>query len=86
MFDILPLHGVLLPGQSQQVQFTFYGHSGIATDVTAACRVEGGPTYQIRLSGEASDVQYRFSRTHIDLGKQVHVMADTRFASLALLY
>ena len=53
------------------MQFTFYGHAGIATEAIAACRVEGGPTYQIRLSGEASEVQYHFSRTEIDLGKQV---------------
>ena len=71
IFDILPLHGTLLPGQSQQMQFTFYGHTGVATEVIAACRVEGGPTYQLRLSGEASGIQYRFSRTHINLGKQV---------------
>ncbi len=73
IFDILPLHGVLEPGTSQQVQFSFYGHSGVATEVTAACRVEGGPTYQLRLSGEASEVQYRFSRKWIDLGKAVSV-------------
>ena len=71
VFDILPLHGLLLPGQSQQVQFTFYGHAGIATEVTAVCRVEGGPAYQLRLSGEASGVEYRFSSRHIDLGKKV---------------
>ena len=71
VFDILPLHGTLLPGQSQQVQFTFYGHKGVATDVMAVCQVEGGPTYQVRLSGEASGVQYRFSRTHINMGQQV---------------
>ena len=71
VFDILPLHGTLLPGQSQQVQFTFYGHTGVATDVMAVCRVEGGPTYQVRLSGEASGVQYRFNRTNINMGQQV---------------
>ena len=71
VFDILPLHGLLLPGQSQQVQLTFYGHAGIATEVMALCRVEGGPTYQLRLSGEASGVEYRFSSRHIDLGKKV---------------
>ena len=71
VFDILPLHGLLLPGQSQQVQFTFYGHAGITTEVTAVCRVEGGPAYQLRLSGEASGMEYRFSSRHIDLGKKV---------------
>ena len=76
IFDILPLHGVLQPGQSQQVQFSFYGHSGVATEVTAACRVEGGPTYQLRLSGEASEVQYKFSHKQIELGKPVSQLCD----------
>ena len=71
MFDILPLHGTLLPGESQQVQFTFYGHTDLATECMAVCKVEGGPAYQIRLIGEASLVQYRFSSKYIDFGKQV---------------
>ena len=71
MFDILPLHGTLLPRESQQIQFTFYGYADIATECMAVCKVEGGPTYQIRLSGEASNVQYKFNCKHIDFGKQV---------------
>ena len=78
MFDILPLHGVLPPGQSQQAQFTFYGHADIATEVIAACKVEGGPTYQLRLSGDASNVQYKFSTKHIDLGQQVRMLISHR--------
>lgn len=73
VFDILPLHGVLQPGQSEEVQFTFHGHTGIATEVMAVCRVEGGPAYQLRLMGESSIVEYRISRTHIEVGKQVIV-------------
>ena len=72
IFDILPLHGTLLPGESQEVQFTFYGYTGIATECVAACKVDGGPTYQVRLSGEASNVQYRFNHKCIDFGQQVH--------------
>ena len=71
MFDILPLHGVLQPGETQQVQFTFYGHAGIATEVLAACKVKGGPVYQLRLKGEASEVQYKFNTKKIDLGHVV---------------
>ena len=71
MFDILPLHGVLQPGETQQVQFTFYGHAGITTEVMAACKVEGGPVYQLRLAGEASEVQYKFDTKMIDFGHHV---------------
>ena len=86
MFDILPLHGVLQPGETQQVQFTFYGHAGIATEVVAGCKVEGGPVYQLRLKGEASDVQYKFNTKKIDLGNivsgiSVHVIAHNMCVS-----
>lgn len=73
VFDILPLHGTLQPGQREEVQFTFHGHTGIATEVTAVCRVEGGPVYRLRLMGESSMVQYKISRTHIEVGKQVSI-------------
>lgn len=82
MFDILPLHGVLQPGETQQVQFTFYGHAGIATEVCAACKVEGGPVYQLRLSGEASEVQYKFSAKKIDLG---HIVSLTAMVSWLII-
>ena len=75
------------------MQFTFYGYADIATECMAACKVEGGPTYQIRLSGEASNVQYRFSHKHIDFGKQVHVNINVlvcihahAYTNLALKY
>ena len=77
VFDILPLHGGLQPGESETVQFTFHGHTGIATEVTAVCRVEGGPAYQLRLMGESSLVQYRISTTHIEVGKQVIIAGCT---------
>ena len=34
----------------------------------AACKVEGGPVYQLRLSGEASEVQYKFNTKKINFG------------------
>uniref|UniRef100_G1MRN0 HYDIN axonemal central pair apparatus protein n=1 Tax=Meleagris gallopavo TaxID=9103 RepID=G1MRN0_MELGA len=54
VFDILPLHGELQPGESQQVTFTFFGHANLVVHITALCEVQGGPTYEVMLSGEAS--------------------------------
>ena len=85
MFDILPLHGVLQPGESQQVQFTFYGHAGIATEVMAACKVEGGPVYQLRLVGEASEVQYKFDTKKIDFGHHVSQIHNVMFVAVIVL-
>ena len=73
MFDILPLYGTLKPGDTEQVTFTFFGHQDTTSVAKAICEVEGGPTYEVMLKGEASLVQYRFDCLHIDYGKQVRV-------------
>ncbi|KAM6409238.1 hydrocephalus-inducing protein homolog [Rhynochetos jubatus] len=71
VFDILPLYGVLQPGESQRVTFTFFGHANIVAQVMALCSVEGGPTYEIVLSGEASLINYLLDITEIDCGLQL---------------
>ncbi|XP_054856814.1 hydrocephalus-inducing protein homolog [Eublepharis macularius] len=71
VFDILPLYGILQPDESQQMSFTFYGHANIVARVRALCEVEGGPTYEIMLSGEASLVSYAFDSKEIDYGLQL---------------
>ncbi|XP_074055255.1 hydrocephalus-inducing protein homolog isoform X3 [Macrotis lagotis] len=76
VFDILPLYGVLPPFTSHQVSFSFYGHCDIIARVKALCEVEGGPTYEITLKGEASLVSYKFDTNEINYGLQLfdHVM------------
>lgn len=68
VFDILPIHGELAPGASSFIHYSFYGHSDITADVVAACKVEGGPTYEVQLSGEASKMYYKFSQKTVDFG------------------
>ncbi|XP_074007853.1 hydrocephalus-inducing protein homolog [Numenius arquata] len=70
VFDILPLYGLLQPGESQRVTLTFFGHANIVARVMALCRVEGGPTYEVMLSGEASLINYLLDVTEIDCGLQ----------------
>ncbi|XP_065519826.1 hydrocephalus-inducing protein-like, partial [Lathamus discolor] len=71
VFNILPLHGELQPGQSQRVSFSFFGHANTVSQVTALCRVEGGPSYEVALRGEASCISYLLDTTEIDCGLQV---------------
>ncbi|XP_021488188.2 hydrocephalus-inducing protein homolog [Meriones unguiculatus] len=71
VFDILPLYGVLQPYSSHQISFTFYGHCDITARAKALCEVEGGPTYEIILKGEASLVSYSFDTTNINYGLQL---------------
>lgn len=70
------MHGELAPGASSHIHFSFYGHSDITADVVAACKVDGGPTYELQLCGEASKMHYRFSQKTVDFGAilydQVH--------------
>uniref|UniRef100_A0A2C9LDN5 Uncharacterized protein n=1 Tax=Biomphalaria glabrata TaxID=6526 RepID=A0A2C9LDN5_BIOGL len=54
VFDILPLYGCLQPGDTEQVTFTFFGHADIWGQVKAVCEVDGGPTYELTMMGEAS--------------------------------
>ncbi|XP_074644164.1 hydrocephalus-inducing protein homolog [Tubulanus polymorphus] len=72
VFDILPLYGHLAPGDTEQVTLTFFGHADIWSKAKAICEVEGGPTYEIDLKGEASLVEYRFDCTDIDYEKQMY--------------
>lgn len=58
VFDILPMHGYLEPGEQQIVTVSFYGHEHIIRQVIAQCHVEEGPTYEIILKGEASVIKY----------------------------
>lgn len=69
VFDILPIRCTLEPGQSQPVEFVFYGHPGRRFDGKAICEVAGGPDYEVDLVGEASIVAYRIDRSLLDYGR-----------------
>ncbi|XP_027749345.1 hydrocephalus-inducing protein homolog, partial [Empidonax traillii] len=71
VFNVQPVSGVLEPGKSQQVPFTFFGHTNIIARVTALCQVEGGPTYQVELKGETSVLTYQLSVEEINFGLQL---------------
>ncbi|KAI1235520.1 Hydrocephalus-inducing protein, partial [Lamprotornis superbus] len=71
VFDVLPLWGELQPGESQLVTFTFFGHANIIARVTALCHVEGGPTYEVVVTGEALCPSYQLDVEEIDWGLQV---------------
>ncbi|KAM4894666.1 hydrocephalus-inducing protein homolog [Sylvia borin] len=69
-FSILPMSGVLQPGETQQVSFTFFGRLNTVAGVRALCHVEGGPTYKVELTRGASHVSYLLSSREIDCGLQ----------------
>ena len=71
VFDILPLHGTIEPGESQTLQFSFYGHAFSERGAQAICDVDGGPKYRIDMKGQASLVEYEFDRLFIDFDQVV---------------
>jgi hypothetical protein len=48
LFDILPIEGALGPGQTEQVDFSFYAYPGVRATATAACAIANGPTYEVK--------------------------------------
>ncbi|KAM6177458.1 hydrocephalus-inducing protein homolog [Erethizon dorsatum] len=71
VFDILPLYGTLRPYSSHQISFTFYGYCDITAQAKALCEVEGGPTYEVLLRGQAAMINYSFDTKDIKYGLQL---------------
>ena len=63
-------HCTLKPNDSQRIQFTFSGHSGVRAKDMACCSV-GGPDYDLILEGSASLASYFFNKKNVNFGKQV---------------
>ena len=82
VFDILPIRSVLKPGESEDVEFVFYGHANHKYKATALCEVEGGPEYEVKLDGEASSIQYKFDKTSIDIGNAFYDKFQTEEITL----
>lgn len=61
IFDILPLRGIVEPGQVENIEFSYFALFNTKFDVNALCRVIGGPEYTLKLNGEASNVSYNLS-------------------------
>jgi hydrocephalus-inducing protein len=68
-FDILPIRSLLRPGESEEVEFVFYGHANRRIAGQCVCELEGGPDYILNLSGEAANVGFRLDRSLIDFGR-----------------
>lgn len=73
IFDIMPIYGVLQPGEIQQVTFSFFGHADISAEVLAVCVVEEGPAYELALKGEASLITYTLDTNEVNFGPQVDI-------------
>ena len=55
LFDILPINGVLQPGEEETVEVTFHALVKSLRQTYAKCIVEGGPEYMLSFKGEAAE-------------------------------
>lgn len=69
VFDILPVSGILLPGQTENVEFTYYSGNGLTYSGIAVCSVDGGPDYEVPIVGESSFVAHELPIKEIDFGE-----------------
>eukprot|EP01038_Epipyxis_sp_PR26KG_P004323 gene4323-6124_t len=71
IFDILPIRSKILPGQSEDIEFSMFGNTNSKLAGTVICIVEGGPEYKFPISGEASSVSFELNKSIIDFGKVI---------------
>lgn len=78
VFDILPVSGVLLPGQTENVEFTFYSGNGLNYSGTAVCSCDGGPDYEVPIQGDSNFVTYKLSSNELDFGEVAYNESSTK--------
>ena len=70
LFDVLPIRGLLLPGESQRAEILYKGGIDCKAKALALCEVAGGPEYELPMVAESSAIVYRLDKTLIDFGLQ----------------
>ncbi|XP_013867590.1 hydrocephalus-inducing protein homolog [Austrofundulus limnaeus] len=71
VFNIAPMLGVLQPGESAIVTFSFFSPENVSREAVADCHVEDGPTYEVKLRGQTSEISYRLEPAHLNFGLQL---------------
>eukprot|EP00606_Chrysophyceae_sp_TOSAG23-5_P000584 GSChrysophyteH2.ASY1.ANO1.693.1 assembled CDS len=69
LVDILPINSVLQPGESEYVEFSFFGLPNSKINGQVLCNVEGGPEYKLNVHGEASQMAYALDSSFVDFGR-----------------
>ncbi|GMF21897.1 unnamed protein product [Phytophthora lilii] len=82
VFDILPIRGLLKPNESEKIEFVYYGHANRKFKSIVACEVEGGPEYELTLSGEASSLVYKLDKQSLDFGQVLYNKTEDRDFSI----
>lgn len=82
-FNVVPASGSLQPNEFGMAEFTFYGHTNSKFKRRIACQVQGGPSYEIDLQGEASTLAYKLDKHHLDYGSIRYDKTEEREITIA---
>ncbi|EFJ42226.1 hypothetical protein VOLCADRAFT_67248 [Volvox carteri f. nagariensis] len=72
LFDVMPIRGVLRPGEAETMTFSFFAYPGVKASCSAVCQVEGGPAYTVHMSGESNNIKYSVEPQLLDFGIQLY--------------
>ncbi|CAK8990146.1 unnamed protein product [Durusdinium trenchii] len=70
--------GILEPGCTQDITFTYFGMKNQKFDVAAVCQTEGGPEYEVALKGQASKLDFVLDKTELDFGEVPYTEVQER--------
>eukprot|EP00916_Digyalum_oweni_P018714 GHVL01031292.1.p1 GENE.GHVL01031292.1~~GHVL01031292.1.p1 ORF type:complete len:1673 (+),score=501.02 GHVL01031292.1:423-5441(+) len=68
IFNIIPNQGRIPPGDSMCCFVTFFGYSNLKCFGNAYCKVSGGPQYEIKIMGLASDMKIQIQKSILNFG------------------
>ena len=74
----MPVSGILQPGQTENVEFTFYAGNGLNYKGMAVVSVDGGPDYDVEIAGESNNVSFRLSTNNLDFGEVAYNESQPR--------
>ncbi|MCQ2815786.1 MAG: hypothetical protein MJ252_00825, partial [archaeon] len=76
VFSIVPMNGKLKKGEleAEEVTITFTPGPNQRYTAIAKCKVEGGPEYELKLSGEASEIKYELK---VNYGENEFMVYDS---------
>ena len=69
LYDILPISGLLEPGETETVEITFHALVKGPPAAMARCVVEGGPSYPVNFKAECDDLMMKVSEKTIEFGE-----------------
>ena len=69
VFDVRPIRGLLNPGESEEVEVSYFARADSQISTFAVCEVHGGPSCDVSVSGSAHEIKHDVTPTFFNVGK-----------------